>query len=96
MQVGTGMADLVFVPVQQYRRDGRLGHGLRQGVQSVTVETIDLAMLLFGGARGVLESVDSILYSRGANILEFFISFPYLLCRIAFSRSSSSSAGWRA
>ena len=50
----------MFVPVQQYRHGHGLARGLEQGVRSMTVETIDLARLLFGSARNVLESVDSL------------------------------------
>lgn len=42
--VGKGMADLVLLPVEQYRRDGRVLRGLRKGTRSflraITVETL--------------------------------------------------------
>lgn len=42
--VGKGVADLVLLPVEQYRRDGRVLRGLRKGTQSflraITIETL--------------------------------------------------------
>ena len=42
--IGSGVADLVILPVQHYRRDGRVLRGLRKGtaalVSSVTLETL--------------------------------------------------------
>ncbi|CAN0414463.1 unnamed protein product, partial [Ectocarpus sp. 13 AM-2016] len=42
--MGKGVADLVLLPVQQYRRDGRVLRGLRKGTQSflraITIETL--------------------------------------------------------
>jgi hypothetical protein len=62
INIGSGMADLVIVPVRQFRKDGNVLKGIQKGsssaVQSVAVEAIDLASFLFGGAKTVLETVD--------------------------------------
>ena len=42
--VGAGAADLVLLPIRQYKQDGRMLHGLRKGavgfVKTVTLETV--------------------------------------------------------
>eukprot|EP00475_Leptophrys_vorax_P013161 TRINITY_DN19517_c0_g1_i1.p1 TRINITY_DN19517_c0_g1~~TRINITY_DN19517_c0_g1_i1.p1 ORF type:complete len:1114 (-),score=297.32 TRINITY_DN19517_c0_g1_i1:377-3718(-) len=46
INIGSGMADLVIVPIRQVRKDGKLLKGIQKGsssaVQSVAVEAIDL------------------------------------------------------
>lgn len=34
VNLGTGVADLVLLPIQQYRKDGRIMRGLQKGTQS--------------------------------------------------------------
>ena len=59
--IGSGVADLVLLPVQQYRRDGRLLRGLKKGttafVSSVTVETLTTSCRL---AKYVARTLDDI------------------------------------
>lgn len=45
--IGSAVVDLVRLPMEEYRRHGRYGHGLKQGaellVKKVTVEGLDVA-----------------------------------------------------
>ncbi|XP_052756582.1 autophagy-related protein 2 homolog A isoform X3 [Galleria mellonella] len=44
LQLLTGIRDLVWLPVEQWRRDGRLVHGLRRGAASFTARTAVAAL----------------------------------------------------
>lgn len=44
LQFITGIRDLVWLPVEQWRRDGRLVHGLRRGAASFTARTAVAAL----------------------------------------------------
>ncbi|CAB3245611.1 unnamed protein product [Arctia plantaginis] len=44
LQIITGIRDLVWLPVEQWRRDGRLVHGLRRGAASFTARTAVAAL----------------------------------------------------
>ncbi|CAG4954291.1 unnamed protein product [Parnassius apollo] len=44
LQLITGIRDLVWLPVEQWRRDGRLVHGLRRGAASFTARTAVAAL----------------------------------------------------
>ncbi|XP_028170400.1 autophagy-related protein 2 homolog A-like [Ostrinia furnacalis] len=44
LQLITGIRDLVWLPVEQWRRDGRLVHGLRRGCASFTARTAVAAL----------------------------------------------------
>ncbi|CAH2094707.1 unnamed protein product [Euphydryas editha] len=44
LQIVTGICDLVWLPVEQWRRDGRLVHGLRRGAASFTARTAVAAL----------------------------------------------------
>jgi autophagy-related protein 2 len=65
VNVGTGVADLVLMPITQYRRDGRLAKGVQKGVtsfvRSVALEAANVTTRLALGAQKLLESVDTIL-----------------------------------
>ncbi|ORZ34217.1 ATG C terminal domain-domain-containing protein [Catenaria anguillulae PL171] len=53
VNIGTGVADLFLLPVEQYRRDGRLVKGLKKGahsfVRTAAVETLSLGAKLAVG-----------------------------------------------
>jgi hypothetical protein len=63
--VGAGVADLVLVPVQQYRKDRHLLRGIRRGVSSfasaVSGETLRVTARMVQGAQGILEGVNEVL-----------------------------------
>jgi hypothetical protein len=72
VNVGSGVADLVLLPIQQYRKNGRIAQGLTKGatsfVKSVTVETMSVAARLAQGTQNILETVDTILTPNYAEI----------------------------
>ena len=65
VKIGGGVADLVLLPVEQYRRDGRLWRGLRRGatsfVQKLTMETLNLGTRLAVGAGDMFATADRLL-----------------------------------
>lgn len=62
VNVGSGVVDLLLMPLATYRRHGRLVPGLRQGassfVKSVSLETMSVTSRVAQGAHAILESVD--------------------------------------
>lgn len=67
IQVGTGVADLVLLPIEQYRKDGRLMKGLERGGKSfartTTMEAIRLGTKLATGTQVILERAETALRS---------------------------------
>lgn len=63
--VGSGVADLVVLPIQQYNRDGQVLRGLRRGIASfvsnVGVEAVSLSATGFQVSNYALESVGDML-----------------------------------
>ncbi|KAI8059012.1 hypothetical protein BC940DRAFT_314453 [Gongronella butleri] len=59
VNLGSGIADLVLIPLQQYRRDGRVIKGLQKGTQSfarsTAMEIIKLSALLASGTNVIWE-----------------------------------------
>ncbi|KAJ2713832.1 autophagy- protein 2, partial [Coemansia spiralis] len=62
---GAGVADLVILPLEQYRRDGRLVQGIRRGAQSfaktTALEAIQLGAKVAVNAQTLLEQAGDIL-----------------------------------
>ncbi|KAI9249301.1 hypothetical protein BY458DRAFT_559947 [Sporodiniella umbellata] len=60
--LSTGVADLVLLPVQQYRKDGRIIRGLQKGTLSfaraTAIEAIKLSSRIASGTQVVLEQAD--------------------------------------
>ncbi|KAI8389478.1 hypothetical protein BD560DRAFT_486118 [Blakeslea trispora] len=77
VNLGTGVADLVLLPIQQYKKDGRLMKGIQRGTSSfaraAAIEAIKLSSKMATGTQVILEHADG-----------FFSTLP--------SSSSSSSA----
>ncbi|KAL0477063.1 autophagy-related protein ATG2 [Acrasis kona] len=67
--VGSGVADLIVLPIQQYHRDGQILRGLRRGVASfvsnVGVEAVQLSATGFQVSNYALQSVGDMLSSSG-------------------------------
>ncbi|KAJ1728996.1 autophagy- protein 2 [Coemansia biformis] len=65
VNLGSGMADLVLLPLEQYRRDGRLVQGIRRGAQSfaktTALEAIQLGAKVAVNAQTLLEQAGDIL-----------------------------------
>ncbi|KAH8550845.1 ATG C terminal domain-containing protein [Umbelopsis sp. PMI_123] len=62
VNIGSGVADLVLLPVEQYRKDGRIIRGLQRGTHSfaraTTMEAIKIGSRLAAGTQVILEQAD--------------------------------------
>lgn len=65
VNVGSGVADLVLLPIAQYKKDGRIVRGLQKGtkafVQSSAMEAIKLGARLATGTQVILEQAEDVL-----------------------------------
>lgn len=68
VNVGQGVADLVLLPVAQYKKDGRLTRGLQRGgtkfAKSTAMEAIKLGARLATGTQVILEHTEHVLGGR--------------------------------
>ncbi|GAB5354317.1 hypothetical protein AAMO2058_000108300 [Amorphochlora amoebiformis] len=62
IKVGSGVVDLVAMPLEQFRRDGRLLRGIKNGIfaflNSLTLETINVATSLAVNTHNLVKRVD--------------------------------------
>ncbi|RCI05002.1 autophagy- protein 2, partial [Rhizopus stolonifer] len=62
VNLGTGVADLVLLPIQQYKKDGRLMKGIQRGTSSfaraTAIEAIKLGSKMATGTQVILEHAD--------------------------------------
>lgn len=69
VNVGSGVADLVLLPIAQYKKDKRLVRGVQKGttsfVKSTAMEAIKLGARLATGTQVILEQAESVLGSQG-------------------------------
>lgn len=67
VNVGSGMADLVLLPIAQYRKDGRVLRGVQKGVKSfvssTAIEAVKLGARLATGTQVILEQTENVLGS---------------------------------
>ncbi|CAO3577634.1 unnamed protein product [Absidia cylindrospora] len=67
VNLGSGVADLILLPIQQYRKDGRVIKGLQRGTQSfarsTAMEVVKLSARLASGTQVILEHADGFLSS---------------------------------
>lgn len=65
VNVGSGVADLVLLPIAQYKKDGRVVRGLQKGttafVKSTATEAIKLGARLATGTQVILEQTENVL-----------------------------------
>ncbi|OBZ75363.1 Autophagy-related protein 2 [Grifola frondosa] len=65
VNVGSGVADLVLLPIAQYKKDGRVVRGLQKGttafVKSTAMEAIKLGARLATGTQVILEQAEIVL-----------------------------------
>ncbi|CDO68278.1 hypothetical protein BN946_scf184799.g5 [Trametes cinnabarina] len=65
VNVGSGVADLILLPIAQYKKDGRLVRGLQKGtnsfVKSTAMEAIRLGARLATGTQVILEQAETVL-----------------------------------
>lgn len=68
VNVGTGVVDLVLLPVDQYRKEGKWQRGAKLGAksfaQTAAIEAINLGGKLATGTQVVLEKAESVLGGR--------------------------------
>lgn len=65
VNVGSGLADLILLPIEQYRKDGRIARGVQRGtnsfVRSTAMEMMKLGARLATGTQVVLERAEGVL-----------------------------------
>ncbi|KAG6874206.1 hypothetical protein C0995_003752 [Termitomyces sp. Mi166 len=65
VNVGSGVADLVLLPITQYKKDGRIVRGVQKGatafVKSTALEAIKLGARLATGTQVILEQAEGVL-----------------------------------
>lgn len=65
VNVGSGVADLVLLPISQYKKDGRVLRGLQKGstafVKSTAIEAIKLGARLATGTQVILEQAENVI-----------------------------------
>jgi autophagy-related protein 2 len=65
VNVGSGMADLVLLPIAQYRKDRRLVRGVQKGttsfVKTTAMEAVKLGARLATGTQVILEQAEHVL-----------------------------------
>jgi autophagy-related protein 2 len=86
VNLGTGIADLVLLPIEEMKKkDGRLSRGIQKGTSSfaknTTLEVIKLGARLATGTQVVLEKAESILGAK----------FHHELCGETIDHMSSAS-----
>ncbi|KAI6045750.1 hypothetical protein EDC04DRAFT_2888774 [Pisolithus marmoratus] len=71
VNVGSGVADLILLPIAQYKKDGRILRGIQKGtrafVQSTAMETIKLGARLATGTQVILEETENVLGGQFRN-----------------------------
>jgi len=65
VNVGSGVADLILLPIEQYRKDGRVARGVQRGtnsfVRSTALEMMKLGAKLATGTQVILERAEGVL-----------------------------------
>ncbi|TFK29985.1 hypothetical protein FA15DRAFT_663305 [Coprinopsis marcescibilis] len=65
VNVGSGVADLVLLPISQYKKDGRIVRGVQKGatafVKSTAIEAIKMGARLATGTQVILEQAEGLL-----------------------------------
>lgn len=65
VNVGSGVADLILLPIAQYRKDGRVVRGLQKGttafVKSTATEAVKLGARLATGTQVILEQAENVI-----------------------------------
>ncbi|KAF9013883.1 hypothetical protein BDQ17DRAFT_1341670 [Cyathus striatus] len=65
VNVGSGVADLVLLPIAQYRKDGRIVRGIQKGatafMKSTAIEAIKMGARLATGTQVILEQAEGVL-----------------------------------
>ncbi|WVQ78252.1 hypothetical protein IAT38_000336 [Cryptococcus sp. DSM 104549] len=99
VNVGSGVADLILLPIEQYRKDGRLARGVQRGtnsfVKSTALEMMKLGARLATGTQVILEKAEGILGGKLAdNIVGQVESSPGEDHVFPGGAGASGSAAW--
>ncbi|KAI8381283.1 uncharacterized protein BYT42DRAFT_565980 [Radiomyces spectabilis] len=77
VNIGSGVADLILLPYQQYKKDGRIVKGIQKGTQSfaraTAIEAIKLSARFASGTQVILEHADGLL-SSGTPSVDYAIT----------------------
>lgn len=82
VNVGSGVADLVLLPIAQYKKDGRIVRGMQKGttafVKSTAMEAVKLGARLATGTQVILEQAEHVLGGQFSDSItaETLQSFP--------------------
>ncbi|KAF4615034.1 hypothetical protein D9613_003111 [Agrocybe pediades] len=72
VNVGSGVADLILLPIAQYKKDGRIVRGVQKGatafVKSTAIEAIKMGAKLATGTQVILEHAEGILGGQSDTI----------------------------
>nr|XP_019013281.1 uncharacterized protein I206_01346 [Kwoniella pini CBS 10737]OCF52062.1 hypothetical protein I206_01346 [Kwoniella pini CBS 10737] len=73
VNVGSGVADLILLPIEQYRKDGRLAKGVQRGtnsfVKSTAMEMMKLGAKLATGTQIILEKAENVLGGNNEKLI---------------------------
>jgi len=62
LNIGSGVADLVLLPLQNYQQNGRILAGLQRGtssfLRSIAMETLNVGSRMASGTQGLLQTAD--------------------------------------
>ncbi|KDR81673.1 hypothetical protein GALMADRAFT_276398 [Galerina marginata CBS 339.88] len=68
VNVGSGVADLILLPIAQYKKDGRIVRGVQKGatafVKSTAIEAIKMGAKLATGTQVILEQTEGVFGGR--------------------------------
>eukprot|EP01132_Coremiostelium_polycephalum_P002133 gene2133-2629_t len=65
VHIGEGLANLIVLPIEQYKKDGKVFKGIKKGtttfLKNLTVETLSVGAKVAVGTQGLLETADNVL-----------------------------------
>lgn len=95
VKVGSGVADLILLPLEQYRKDGKIVKGIRRGATSFAANTLSevatVGAQLATGTQVILEKAERALGGRQAEEAQF----PDMMESINLTEYEASLAGKR-
>lgn len=70
VRLGNGVRDLIWIPIEEYQKDGRLVRGIQKGAwtfaRNATTELVKLGAKLAAGTQAILESAEQAMGGSGA------------------------------
>ncbi|KAG8893886.1 autophagy- protein 2, partial [Tulasnella sp. 403] len=93
VNVGSGFADLILLPISQYKKDGRLVRGLQKGaksfVKTTAMEAVKLGAKLATGTQVILEEAENMLGGTKVGVVAEPLEAGYATAVIASPHMSS-------